>query len=411
MKTSKPHPPSTPRHTSGTRLFALVCAVAFSGSLASRAADNNLTLQVLSEFHLAGTGPKSPYGRMVQGTNGDFYGTTFEGGIANRGTVFKITSGGAVTTLFSFAGTNGANPFYGGLTRASDGSFYGNCYIGGASNLGSIFKITHDGVFSNLVPLRSTNGSFPQGWLAQASDGNFYGTTFGGGTSNFGTIYQMTPGGGLTSLFFLKGTNGANPSAGLVEGGDGNFYGTTFNGGANDLGTVFRFVTNGVLTPLVSFTGTNGSYQGANPRAGLAVGGDGQLYGTTESGGPADYGTIFRVTTNGDFSNLFSFGATNGAYPEASLVQGLDGSFYGTTFGSANGGAASNGTVFAISPGGAFQTVASFDFTNGPGPIGTLSLADDGNFYGTTLQGGYDGVGVVFRVVPARHLTAQAGAE
>jgi len=262
-----------------------------------------------------------------------------------------------LTTLFSFSGTNGSYPYYGGLMRARDGNFYGNCSFGGASSFGSIFKITHSGVFTNLVSLRNTNGSSPSGWLAQAADGNFYGTTFGGGTSNLGTIYRMTPGGALTNLFFFKGTNGQNPSAGLVEAGDGNFYGTTFSGGASDLGTVFRFSTNGVFTSLVSFTGTNGAYRGASPRAGLVAGSDGQLYGTTEIGGPADYGTVFRVTTNGDFSNLFSFSATNGAFPEASLVQAPDGNFFGTTYGSESGGAASNGTLFAISPGGSFQTV------------------------------------------------------
>jgi len=397
-------------HILKTSLVALVFALVFCGALVAEAIESNLTVQVLSEFQLAGTGPQSPYGRLVQGTNGDFYGTTYAGGISNYGTIFKITSSGTLTTLFSFSRTNGANPYYGGLMRASDGNFYGNCYSGGASNFGTIFKITHEGVFSNLVSLRSTNGSFPQGWLTQSTDGNFYGTTFGGGTSNFGTIYRMTPGGALTSLFFFKGTNGWNPSAGLTLGGDGNFYGTTFSGGANDFGTVFRFSTNGGLTLLVSFTGTNGSYLGGSPRASLVAGSDGQLYGTTEGGGPADAGTVFRITTNGTFANLFNFNGTNGYDPQSALVEGVDGNFYGTTYGTYGGpisfGANSNGTVFAISPAGALQTVVSFDFTNGPGPIGTLALADDGHFYGTTLQGGYDGVGVVFRLVPAPVITA-----
>jgi uncharacterized repeat protein (TIGR03803 family) len=382
-------------------LRLLLLPILFGGAVSIHAAGTNLTIQVLTEFHLyPDPGPRKPLGRLVQGTNGDFYGTTSEGGTSEDGTVFKITSGGNVTTLFSFGGTNGANPVYGGLMRASDGSFYGNTYVGGLSEAGTIFKITHDGVFSNLFSFRNTNGSFPNGWLAQAADGNFYGTTVGGGTNNLGTIYRMTPGGALSSVFFFNGTNGANPYAGLAGGGDGNFYGTTLNGGSNDLGTVFKISTNGAFKLLISFTGTNGSYPGSAPRAALALGSDGQLHGTTEYGGPADAGTVFRVTTNGDFSSLFSFDGTNGADPEAALVEAPDAKFYGTTYTGSTNSITTNGTIFRITSGGVFETVAVFDYTNGPGPVGSLALASDGNFYGTTVYGGYDGVGVVFRLVP-----------
>jgi len=393
MKTSKTQVARAHARMIGYGFATLV----FLGAFAIRAAGANLTVQMISEFLFAGPGPKEPYGRLVQGTNGDFYGTTYSGGASDRGTVFKLSTTGAWSTLFSFGGTNGANPTYGGLMRASDGNFYGNCYIGGQSNLGSIFKITHAGVFSNLVSLKRTNGSFPNGWLAQAADDNLYGTTFGGGTSNLGTIYRLTPAGTLTPLFSFSGTNGANPYGGLVSASDGNFYGTTFNGGTSDLGTVFRISTNGAFALLLSFTGTNGSFLGANPRTGLTSGSNGILYGTTESGGPDDAGTVFQISTNGTFTSLFSFAIVNGANPAAGLVEGTDGKLYGTTY--SGSGVKSNGTAFRISAAGVFEPLISFDYTNGPGPIGNLALGTDGNFYGTTVAGGYDGVGALFRLV------------
>jgi uncharacterized repeat protein (TIGR03803 family) len=147
----------------------------------------------------------------------------------------------------------------------------------------------------------------------------------------------------------------------------------------------------------VSFTGTNGGFLGANPRTGLASGSNGMLYGTTESGGPDDAGTVFQISTNGEFASLFSFTTANGANPVAGLVEGTDGKFYGTTY--SGSGVNSNGTAFRISTAGVFEPLISFDYTNGPGPIGNLALGTDGNFYGTTVAGGYDGVGALFRLI------------
>ena len=145
----------------------------------------------------------------------------------------------------------------------------------------------------------------------------------------------------LTTLVSFARTNGANPHAALVQGSDGNLYGTTYSGGASNYGTVFRVGTNGALTTLVSFANTNG----ANPHAGLVQGTDGYFYGTTLSGGASNYGTVFRIGTNGAFATLVSFTSINGARPYAPLVQGSDGYFYGTTY---SGGAGGGGTVFRM---------------------------------------------------------------
>jgi uncharacterized repeat protein (TIGR03803 family) len=177
----------------------------------------------------------------------------------------------------------------------------------------------------------------------QGSDGFFYGTTFSGGANSYGTVFQITSTGMLTILHSFTSKDGANPEAELVQGSDGNFYGTTYTGGAYTNGILFRITTNGALTTLHSFTGTN---DGGHPRGGLVQGSDGNLYGTTYSGGPFNDGILFRITTNGALTTLHSFtGATDGANPQAGLVQGSDGSFYGTT---ANGGQSGAGTVVRL---------------------------------------------------------------
>jgi uncharacterized repeat protein (TIGR03803 family) len=187
--------------------------------------------------------------------------------------------------LVSFNGTDGSFPFA-GLVLGSDGNFYGTTYNGGASAFGTAFKMTPAGVLTTLVSFNNTNGSSPQyAALVQGTNGNLYGTTPYdtipyGGPGN-GTVFSMTSAGLLTTLTVFNSTDGANPYAGLVQGTDGNFYGTTSNGGTNDNGTVFSMTSTGVLTTLVSFNGTNGS----NPYAGLLQASDGNFYGTTLSGG------------------------------------------------------------------------------------------------------------------------------
>jgi uncharacterized repeat protein (TIGR03803 family) len=272
------------------------------------------------------------------------------------GTVFQINPSGALTSLYSFTGGNdGGNP-QAGLVQGSDGSFYGtanNTYCGPTS--GTVFKISSNGVLSILYTF--TGGLFCRGLvpsaLVQGSDGSFYGTTDEGGTSLYsGTVFRMSATGTLTSLYsFTDGNDGGNPQAGLVQGSDGDFYGTTSGGGTNGgYGTVFKISTNGALTRLYSFGSvqdTNGvALDGAGPVAGLVQGSDGYIYGMTYAGGTNYYGTVFRISTNGVLTSLYSFtGGNDGGNPQAALVQASDGSFYGTTGGGGAGGA---GTVFRL---------------------------------------------------------------
>jgi len=206
---------------------------------------------------------------------------------------------GALTNLYSFTwGNDGAQP-KAGLVQGSDGNFYGTTYLGGvysspgAGGAGTVFKISATGALTSLYSFTGTNdGANPSAGLVPGSDGNFYGTTSYGFTSNnAGTVFKISPNGVLTTLHSFTGYDGAQPHAGLVQGSDGNFYGTTYGGGMNGYGTVFQVTTNGVLADLVSFAGTNGAY----PQAAPTLGSNGSLYGTTYAGGAAGLGVVFRL--------------------------------------------------------------------------------------------------------------------
>jgi len=292
-----------------------------------------------------------PFAGLVQGTDGNFYGTTntpvFNPSTDDPGTAFKITPGGSLTTLVSFNNNTGIFPFA-GLTQGTDGNFYGTTFGAGSSGFGTVFKMTPAGNVTPLVPFAGTNGGFPFAGLVQGSDGNFYGTTFGGGStfvsatnSGDGTAFKMTPSGTLTTLVSFTGANGLFPAYNLVQGNDGNFYGTTTEDTVNDDGTVFKLTPAGALTTLVYFSSTTGQ----TPN-GLVQGSDGNFYGMTEgTGSGGSYGTIFKITPAGVLTTLVSFDGPNGNQPLAGLVQGSDGNFYGT--------AQYGGTTFAsaTSPG------------------------------------------------------------
>jgi uncharacterized repeat protein (TIGR03803 family) len=245
---------------------------------------------------------------------------------------------------------NGGYP-QAGLVQGADGSFYGTTTDGGSNYYGTVFRMTTNGTLTTLVSFNSTDGAYPYGTLVQGTDGNLYGTTSDGGTYGYGTVFRMTTNGTLSNLVsFNYSVNGGYPQAGLVQGADGSFYGTTAYGGSNSYyGTVFRMTTNGILTNLVSFGYSNGAY----PEAGLVQGTDGNLYGTTSGGGTYGNGTVFRMSGDGtSLTNLFSFAGTNGAAPQAALVQGSDGNLYGTTTSGGNGYdgdyQSGNGTVFRL---------------------------------------------------------------
>ena len=201
------------------------------------------TLVQLYQFG-GGADGRGPHGGLVEASDGNFYGTTYFGGTNNLGTVFQITSSGTLTTLYQFSGgaTNGRNP-EAGLVQGSDGNFYGTSNGGGIKDSGTVFRVSSSGTLTTLYQFGvvSTDGTLPYEWLVQGGDGDFYGTTYLGGTNNLGTVFRISPAGTLTTLYqFGGGADGNNPNAGLVQGRDGSLYGTTFQGGTYNVGTVFR---------------------------------------------------------------------------------------------------------------------------------------------------------------------------
>ena len=426
----------------------------------------------------------TPFAGLVQGTDGNLYGSTSEGPIASIcfgygcGTVFNITTDGTLTTLLDLDETNAT--LYTALILGADGNFYGTSPGGeastGATCCGTVFNITPSGTLTTLYIFCSqyncADGEYPFAALVQGSDGNFYGTTNSGGgalacDNGCGTVFKITPSGTLTTLYtFCLQTgcpDGDQPYAALVQASDGNFYGTTQYGGANQYGTVFEITPSGTLTTLYSFCSLGGAdcTDGAEPtNAGLIQATDGNLYGTTLEGGIMNaggntLGTIFEITLSDDdarkkarspkdhpvnahgenliaprrstpraspwnakiatrprgmadatLTTLHSFSGPDGSSPYAGLVQGTDGSFYGTTTGGGAGEkcfpgyTAGCGTVYNLSMGlGPFVTTVPTS-----GSVNTAVM-----ILGTDLTGAssvsFNGTAATFTVASATLIT------
>ena len=353
------------------------------------------TFTTLASFRVpSGSG----VGTLIQATDGNLYGTLFQGGATGAGTVFRITTAGVFTTLHDFNTSDGRLPDA-TLLQAADGALYGTTLSGGANGAGAIFKITTAGAFTLLHSMTAaTEGSDLRSALIQAPDGLLYGTAHTGGAHDVGTVFKLaTDGSGFTVLHTFDDTSttdGANPRAGLFRATDGNLYGTTEEGGASALGTIFRISTSGTFSQMYSFAGTDGS----DPRATVAQASDGNLWGTTYTGGTNSLGTIFKISTSGVFSSVLSFTGTNGSLPRATPVQASDGKLYGTT---TTGGANGIGSVYSVTTTGTLATVFSFTTSTGDGAIASVLQASDGNLYTITDQGGPGNGGAVVKVTLA----------
>ena len=339
----------------------------------------------------------APLGTLVQGSDGKFYGTASDIGFVGQGTVYKLTSSGAFTLLHGFTGLSDGGVPEAGLIQGRDGKFYGDTTYGGSSGCGNVYNVTASGTLTNLHTFAggAHDGCQPHAPLRQAADGNLYGTTWSGGAPNFGTVFKVTTSGTVTILHVFCTQSGCpdgyNPTAGLVQGSDGNLYGETLFGGPNGYGSIFKITTSGTLTTLYSFNNTDGS----EPTGGLVQGSDGNFYGTTSLGGANSAGTVFKMTPSGTLTTLHSFcvqsGCPDGSSPNDGLLRASDGNFYGTAVA---GGAHGFGTVFAITPGGSLSTVYSFcsvggtSCTDGAYPYAGLIQGSDGKLYGVTTQGG-----------------------
>jgi uncharacterized repeat protein (TIGR03803 family) len=431
---------------SALRGLFLSAVTTFVGSLTQAQ-----TLTTLHFFDGTDGFPNTSGPSLIQGPNGDLYGTTSYGGSHGGGTVFRITASGKFKSLYNFCSqascTDGSIPVA-GLVLASNGDFYGTTEYGGAYGQGSVFKITPAGALTTLYSfcavsstgpgeLPCLDGRTPKNALIQAADGNLYGTTNGGGLGlgrctaapsncDGGTVFRISPAGALSTLYsFCSQTTCADGSdpAGLVQGNDGNFYGTTESGGLNSPytnispGTIFKITPGGELTTLYDFCSTGGSNgagfcaDGQNPYeiGSLLSDGQGNFYGTTFFGGSGSAGIVFEITSAGAYSVLVSntgcvtfcspgASAIAGAFPSP-VIQGSDGNLYGTTYeeGAFNYG---GGSIFEIASGVA-STLYTFPcavvepcdtvgaYPSGVLPsYGALLQATDGNLYGLAQNGG-----------------------
>ena len=421
---------STPRES--TKRYWIY--VAFLLCLAAAVTSSAQTFKTLATFD--GKDGFNPVGTLVQGFDGNFYGTTGGGGPTESGTVFRISHGGTLTVIHYFSCSNrqtncpdGSRP-EAGLVLASDGNLYGttfgfgDCSTQNHFDCGSVFRITPSGTLTTLYRFCSqtncADGANPNG-LIQGDDGNFYGTTGWGGLSsgtcqdNFGcgTVFKIAPNGALTTLYNFCATancrDGERPLTPLVQARDGNFYGTTQAGGTSTNingigGTAFKLTPTGILTTLYDFCSQTNCTDGFAP-SGLIQATNGNFYGSTQAGGAGGQlgaGSVFKLTPGGTLTTLYSFLCSQSKCPEGSapggLVQATDGNFYGTT---ALGGERSNGTAFKITSGGTQTMLHSFclltNCADGAIPNG-LFQATDGNFYGTTRGGGGTGAGTVFEL-------------
>jgi uncharacterized repeat protein (TIGR03803 family) len=326
-------------------------------------------------------------------------------------------------TVYTFETTGPYGP-YANVVQGLDGNLYGTTAYGGTNGQGTVYRLTPEGKFSTIYSFCSladcADGAAPNAPVVLGTDGNFYGTTLGGGTGTVycgegcGTIFKLTPKGVLTTLHNFCTVSpcddGSQPDSGLVQGGGGDFYGVTPSYGGSYLqGTVYKITPSGTFTALYAFCQQNDCTDGEMPRAPLIQGTNGMFYGTTEEGGANGYGEIFEIgSTPGTPTILHSFDKTDGQAAFSRLLQASNGNFYGMTQSGGTNTCALGylcGTLYELTPSRMFSTLFDFDSTDGSNPVGGFVQAGDGNLYGAAGSGGSNDGGTIFKMTTSGTLT------
>lgn len=340
---------------------------------------------------------------LTQGLDGNLYGASYYGGANGYGTVFRVTPAGVLTTLYSFCApsncADGSYP-YGTLLLGTNGNFYGTTQMGGNGNValcgsigcGTVFEITPAGKLTTLHSFCSaencTEGIAPVAGLTLGPNGNFYGTTYQGGSGcgACGTVFEITPTGQFTTPHSFNLTDGGDPQINPVLADNGVFYGATAQGGPTNGGTVYAMSSTGTFKVLFNIPLLHAQTQNVNP---MSLGSDGNIYGTTRFGG-SGFGSIFKLAPGGSFTTLHDF-CSQACYaeaPGAGVIQATDGNLYGTT----NAGTFNAGAIYQLTPDGAFTDLYNFcalpGCPDGSGPGATLVQGTDGKLYGVTSTGG-----------------------
>jgi len=389
----------TPIRLSSVATIVAACATMLVPPLAQAQ-----TYKVLYSFQGKPDGG-APYAGVIQDAKGSLFGTTKEGGV-NYGTVFALSKTGT-ETRYSFS--NGAFPLAGVIQDANE-NLYGTTEGGGSNGQGTVFELTKTGTETLLHSFcygsTCSDGANPVAGLIRDKKGNLYGTTEYGGTYGKGTVFEVSKTGTETVLYSFCSqpscTDGEYPIAGLIRDVQGNLYGTTEDGGSSGHGTVFKLSKAGNETVLYSFQG--------EPDGGLPYGGvtrdiNGNFYGATESGGAYNHGTVFELSKTGTEVVLYSFCSQStcpdGWAPYAGVIRDAKGNLYGTTI---QGGKYGQGTVFKVTSAGTETALYSFcsqsGCPDGASPGAGLFRDKKGNLYGTTTAGGTHSWGVVFMLTP-----------
>jgi uncharacterized repeat protein (TIGR03803 family) len=356
-------------------------------------------------LHNFGCPPKGaePYAALIADSMGNFYGTTANGGAAGVGVVYKLDATGYETVLYSFMGGNdGANP-YSGVIGDSAGNLYGTTYQGGAAGFGVVYKLDSTGHETVLYSFTGgDDGGRPYAGVISDPAGNLYGTAYQGGTAGFGVVYKLDTAGQETVLYsFADFADGEEPNA-VIGDGAGSFYGTTRSGGTEGLGVVFELDATGHETVLHNFF--TAEDDGSGPYAGLIRDSAGNLYGTTTAGGSGMAGVVFKLDTAGNETVLYSFpGAVDGSYPNAGVIRDPAGNLFGTTY---QGGTGHAGVVYKLDSTGHESVLYNFTGgADGANPYGGVVRDSAGNIYGTALLGGTANKGVVYKLDTALNET------
>lgn len=412
-----------------SRLFAALASASFL--LSTNFASAAWTQTILHAFN--GTDGHGPSGELVSDGKGHLFGTTFHGGTNDHGVVYELTAPKpgfkvwAYKIVYSFDSADGAYPI-GTLTIDAQGNLYGTTANGGASDSGTVFKLSPPPAGKTawtetvLLSLGGTSGVSPASGLLLDKAGNIYGAARVGGKAGCnptnaqpgcGTIFKLTPPAAgktawtHTTLHSFAGTDGLSPAGDLAADADGNIYGTTTGGGPQNYGTAFRLspATGKIAWTLTTLLYFNGTGNGKYPAAGLAFDKKGNLFGTTEYGGANNAGVVFELAKPAPGSKIWNisvpltFKGANGDVPLAPLMINAAGIIYGTT----QFGGTSNGVVFSLAPPTAGRpkwlenVIYSFpnNLKRGAFPDGGV-VAVDKNLVGTTYNGGIHGYGVVY---------------